>query len=175
MESNPYAPPLADLSPQERPDAVRLREEHINVEATIKSVGVLYFLGALFLIAVCAAGLTRVSGGGDLAWAIFLGVLGIFQGWTGYGLRKLQGWARIPAIIFSCIGLLAFPLGTLINGYILSQILSKKANFVLTDEYKAIIATTPQVKRKTSKVVWVLLFVLLSVLAMSVFAIALGH
>lgn len=164
METNPYAPPLADLSPQEKPDALRLREEHINVEATIKSVGVLYFLGAMVVILFGVMGFASGETTGRLPLAIFFCGLGFFQGWVGYGLRKLQSWARIPTIIFSCIGLLAFPLGTLINGYILSQLLSKKANFVLSDEYKSIIIATPQVKRKTSKVVWVLLFAFIALL-----------
>ena len=44
----------------------------------------------------------------------------------GLGLRRLRPWARLGAPILSGIGLLAFPLGTIINAYILYLVLSAK-------------------------------------------------
>lgn len=39
----------------------------------------------------------------------------------------------------------------------------------MTPEYQEIIAATPHVKRKTPKAVWIILFILVGVLAVSIF------
>jgi len=71
---------------------------------------------------------------------------------------------RIPTIIISCIGLLGFPLGTLINAYILVKVCGKQGQFVMTPEYHRIIEVTPHVKRKTSIAAMVLLAILIILL-----------
>lgn len=166
MEFNPYAAPQSQVL-QATPQAELERMQHINTEATIKSVGLLYYLGAFALILMGAAGLSgsNLEEGvpPQLMGAIFL-ALGAGQGVVGYGLRRLRGWARIPTVIFSCIGLVGFPVGTLINAYILVKVLGKQGQFVMTPEYQEIIAATPHVKRKTSIVALVLLAVLIIVL-----------
>lgn len=176
MEFNPYAAPQAQVL-QATPQAEVERTLHINTEATIKSVGVLYYLGAFALIMM---GVASFSGreleegvSPQVMGAIFI-ALGAGQGVVGYGLRKLQSWARIPTVIFSCLGLLGFPLGTLINAYILVKLLGQQGKFVMTPEYRQIIEATPHVKRKTSIVVWVLLILLLIILIGIIAAIATG-
>lgn len=163
MEINPYAAPQSQVL-QATSQAEIERTKHINTEATIKTVGVLYYLGAL---ALTAAGVAAFSGREmeegvppNVMGALFV-VLGVGQGFVGYGLRRLKSWARIPATIVSCIGLLGFPVGTLINAYILSKLLGKEGRFVMTPEYQQIIAATPHVKRKSSIVALVLLVLLL--------------
>ncbi|MDZ4405582.1 hypothetical protein [Prosthecobacter sp.] len=166
MEFNPYAAPQSQVL-QVTSQAELDRRQHINTEATIKSVGTLYYLGAFVLILVGIAGLAGSRLDKDvsplLLGAILLAV-GVGQGVVAYGLNRLQSWARIPTVIFSCLGLFAFPLGTLINAYILVKVLGKQGKFVMTPEYKEIIAATPHVKRKTSVVTWVLLILLIIVL-----------
>jgi F0F1-type ATP synthase membrane subunit c/vacuolar-type H+-ATPase subunit K len=76
---------------------------------------------------------------------------------TGIGIRKLKPWARIASGILAGLGLLAIPIGTLINAYILWLLFSKKGATVFSDDYKRIIAETPHVRQKTSIVVWVLI------------------
>jgi hypothetical protein len=44
MEQNPYAAPQSQVLQSTTSDEA-IRKEHINTEATIKSVGVLYYLG----------------------------------------------------------------------------------------------------------------------------------
>jgi|GEM_PF-619385 len=168
MEVNPYAPPQADLrSTNDDSNAEALRWEHINTEATIKSVGVLYYLGALVMIGLGISGLSGLPVDGEtdprLMGAVFAG-LGLAQGFVGYGLRRLRGWTRIPTLLFSLIGLFGFPIGTLINAYIIYQVMSARGKFVTSPEYQAIIAATPHLKRKTSVIVRVLLIVLLVIL-----------
>jgi hypothetical protein len=55
------------------------------------------------------------------------------------GLRTLRPGVRTPTIILAVLGLLGFPLGTLINGYILWLVLSKKGQFIFSPEYPAIV------------------------------------
>ena len=103
------------------------------------------------------------QGPGDPPAALFLGigafylVMGLLQGFTAYGIRRFKGWARIIAIIFSVIGLIVFPLGTLISGYFLYLLLSEKGKVVFSDWYQQVIAKTPHIKYRTSKIAWVAL------------------
>ena len=48
-------------------------------------------------------------------------------------------------------------IGTLINGYIIWLILSKKGRLILSPEYAAIVEATSHIKYRTSIVVWILL------------------
>ena len=84
-------------------------------------------------------------------------VVGGLQAACGFHLRRLRPLARIPVGIISALGLLAIPLGTLINGYILYLLFSKKGRFILSPEYQAIVAATPEIKYRTSIVIWILL------------------
>jgi len=78
------------------------------------------------------------------------------------GVRKLLPWARTTASVLAGIGLLGFPLGTLINAYILYLLLSKKGKRIFEADYKAIIDATPHVKYRTSIVVWIVLGILVA-------------
>ena len=141
-------------------DSERIRQDHIKHEASVKSVGFLYFLSATFLILGGSIGLAGVGDGAILMAIFFLGLAGV-QIWVGLGLRRLKPWARIPTGILSGIGLLGFPLGTLINGYILYLIFSEKGKTVFSADYQRVIQETPHIRYKTSIIVWILLGLLL--------------
>ena len=169
MEINPYAAPQSQVLQTTSQDEL-IRQEHINTEATIKSVGMLYYLGA-FMVVFYGVGsiIIGISSGSDALWgSILIGVvllaIGVGQGVVAYGLRRLQSWSRIPTVIISCIGLIGIPIGTLISIYILVKILGKQGKFVMTPEYQRIIAATPGVKRRQSLVAWVLLILLIIIL-----------
>lgn len=155
-----------DASPEET------RTKHISHESSIKSAGVLYLLGALVLFVMGGAAIGGYLGeASSIGFGLGLGALGVMQAAVAYGLFRLRRWAVIPATIISSIGLLMVPVGTLINGYILWLIWSAKGRTVLADEYKSIIAATPDVKLRTSSALWIVLIASLLVLAM-VFYIA---
>ncbi|MEN9573473.1 MAG: hypothetical protein RL514_1328 [Verrucomicrobiota bacterium] len=160
-------------------DAEAVRNEHLKHEASIRSVGSLYYVGgvavvfaaiALFITGLTAdrnspeAGIGVILGGG------FLGFLGALQLWTAHGLRCLKPSARTPATLFSCLGLLGFPIGTLINGYILYLLHSKKGRTVMTAEYAQVIAQTPHIKYKTSVIVWIFLGLVVALLVLGMVA-----
>jgi hypothetical protein len=93
----------------------------------------------------------------QVAIDLLLIALGIALLVVGSGVRGLKPWSRIAAGILSGAGLLAFPLGTLLNAYILSLTSGKKAEMVISERYKAIIAETPHIKHQTSMSAWVIL------------------
>ncbi len=169
--SDVWTPPRAevkDLSLSGNPDAPEIRRQHLNHEASIKAIGALYYLGAIGLIGL---GITGIVGSGSegAATKILLVVFALGMGglyfWIGHGLRGLQSRAKIPAVILAVIGLLGFPIGTLINGYILYLLLSAKGTMVFSDEYKQIIADTPDIKYRTSIIVWVFLGLIVALVA----------
>lgn len=167
MELNPYAAPQAQVLQASNHDEL-VRTEHLDTEAAIKSVGLLYYIAAFGLVILGASvlvGETPVKASTGWLPALLL-PLGVAAGGTAYGLKRLQGWARIPTIILSSIalvlGLISVSIvGVLIHIYVLTKVLGKQGQFVMTPEYKRIIAATPHIKRKTSIVVKVLLVLLL--------------
>jgi len=164
------------LPPEQNSHARAVRQVHLKHEASLRSVGILYFLSCAVLLfisvtLVSLGGLAEepVMLGGLIAFYFGLGVLLFFMG---RGMRKLQRWVRIPATILAVLGLLQFPVGTLINGYILALIWSEKGKMVFSDPYARIIAETPDMKYQTSIFVKVLLgFLLLIVGSLVVVAL----
>jgi len=191
VSGNPYEAPDTGISPLPEegvpPDqALLIRQAHIKHEASIRSIGILYYLGAALCLIGAAIGTwnaiqissIQYDGGADVAGAarlvggmilpIFVALtLGIGPIIAARGIRSLKTWGRILGIIISAIGLLAFPLGTLVNIYILYILIAPKASMIFSAPYKQVIALTPDVKYKTSKAVWIILglFVLLVLIA----------
>jgi hypothetical protein len=156
-----------------------VRRAHIGHEASVKSIGALYFIGglltgcgALILPFMLVHGPHATAGDGESAFmailAVIFGVLSILLSTTCFGLYGLRPWARITATILAVIGLLGFPIGTLINAYFLWLLLSAKGSMVFSKEYKEIIALTPHVKYRTS---WIVLGVLILLIVGVVVAI----
>jgi hypothetical protein len=164
---NPYAAPKANIEHAEiGGEAETIRKEHINTEASIQAVGRLYVLGSfLALLGFVSILIAMVLGRGNgvasaigfLPSAAAMLCIGALYGATGFGLRKLKSWARIVATIVGVIGLLGFPIGTIINGYILYLLWNKKGRTVFTSDYQDVITATPHIKYKTSLLVWIIL------------------
>jgi hypothetical protein len=152
--------------------AEETRNQHIKHEASVKSIGLLYYLGGAALVfaglATVAAALSPSGKSEALAMSVVLVLLGGVQIWTGTALRKLRSWARVVAGILSGIGLLGFPIGTLINGYILYLLFSQKGKTVFSPEYQEVIQQTPHIKYKTSIVVWILLGIVILIILLAI-------
>jgi hypothetical protein len=168
-EINPYAAPQSQVLQSSTHNEL-IRREHIGTEASVKSIGLLYYLAAFILAAAGVVFATNSPGvnGGSLLAVGFTLLLAAGAGATAYGLRRLQAWARIPTILLSSIaliyGLINLSGGIIIHIFILVKMLGRQARFIMTPEYQRIIAATPHVKYKTSlllKVVLVLLLILL--------------
>ncbi len=165
-------------------DVDQYRKHYLNHEASVKSIGVLYLLGAIIVVPIglfkvisAIAGVGQAPGERGVIAGVgtFYLSLGLCQGFVGYGLRKLKGWARIGGTIFSVFGLIFIPIGTLISAYFLYLLLSEKGKIVFSDNYKQVIAQTPHIKYKTSVIVWILLGLLVGLIFFGVvFAVVAG-
>jgi hypothetical protein len=179
MEANPYAAPAILETPPvlgAPSNAEEIRRLHISNEASVKSLGSLYFLGFIFLtlfgVIKLLTSFTGKTGPEDAGVAAFLLGLAALYFWIGRGLRRFEKGPRIAAIVFACIGLLGFPIGTLISAYILNLLVSQKGQMVFSPQYQEIIAATPHVKNKTSLAVWIILGICLAVIILGVILIA---
>ena len=180
FDNNPFAAPetmawSGDADP--RP-AAAIRRAFLDHEASLQSVGLLYLLGCGLCVATGSIVGSRAFGEEDpsssrLVVGFGLISLGFILGMIGSGLRRLKRWTRIPVTLLAIIGLLAIPVGTIINGYILYLVFSSKGAMVFSDEYKEIIRQTPDIKYRTSVVVWIFLGVLCVVLLFVLFGLAL--
>ncbi len=180
METNPYAPPqVTELSAplSAAAEAESIRRAHIKTEATVKSAGTLYYLG-MFLsgmlgVAIVIGFIQKSDRQIVLEGSIIL-VIALVQGILAYGLRRLRSWARWPAVALSIIGLLGFPLGTIISIVILANLIGAKASMVFSPQYKDIIAATPHVKYKSSMAVIILLVILVLILIGVIASVMMG-
>lgn len=159
---DPYTPPRSDVSgAAEVPDAVRIRTEHLHTERYLRAFGRLFLLGAVVAIGSTAL-LARTLAAGDpvpaelALLAVSVGV-GLASTWTGWMLATLNPRGRVPALVLSALALFSPPVGTVTGGLVLYLLMTEKGRFVLSEEYAAIRAATPEVRARTSPVVWVVL------------------
>ncbi|WP_395750771.1 hypothetical protein [Prosthecobacter sp.] len=166
MDFNPYAAPQSQtlLNPVKSEEET-LRAEHISTESTIKSVGALFLLPAAVLLVIGWQMLLRYPHDSHSRMGLLTLAAGLVLGVVGYGMRSLRNWARIPAILVSACGLIAFPIGTLISVCMVLKLLGKQARQVMTDDYRRIVTLTPHVKLKTSATTWAVLALVVVVIA----------
>jgi len=168
---NPYAAPAAPVDDvPANPEAEAIRRAHIGHEASIKAVGFLYYLGGVALTVGGVPLLGASRGPSGAAIALLLIVAGVGQLFAGWGVRALRPWGRIVGCVLSAIGLIGFPVGTLICAYILYLLLSKKGRTIFTPGYQDVIAATPHVKYRTSIVVWIVLALIVGLMLFAAIA-----
>ena len=182
---NPYAPTsfVSETDGLEL-DVEAFRNRYLSHEASIKSVGILYMLPGILvmtffviflLVAIVGALAGNANGLGavDAAGVIFFFVYGGFGAlsyYAGWGIRRFQKGPKVIVTILSAIGLIGFPFGTLINGYILYLLHGENGKVVFSDRYQEVIRQTPHIKYKTSIVVKVFAILLLVVIVMGIVA-----
>src|SRR5690349_9344583 len=118
---NPYAAPsafVADVA-AERSEAEAIREAHIRHERQLKGIGSLYVLGTiggvLAIIAILGAGTSGRDQAFVTGFLVLYAAITLASAFTAFGYRRLRPWVKVPGGILSALGLLAFPVGTLIN------------------------------------------------------------
>jgi hypothetical protein len=150
--------PFATAPPESLADMERVRREYRNHEAAVQSIGTLYYLGAIGLLLASISLLVTLAaqpgaphGSNSLLFAVLCASLAAVNMVLGRGLRRLRPWVRTPVGILSGLGLLAAPpVGTLINGYILYLLFSRKGAMVFSPAYQEIIRQTPHIRYRTS-------------------------
>ena len=153
--------------------AEQIRRVHLSHEASVQSVGSLYYFAS---VVTPIAGLRPFIAGVSpeqqhwIGLALFL-ILGLVYFQLGRWFRSLNPKGRLPGTVLSIIGLLAFPVGTLINAYILYLIHSAKGRMVFSPEYRAVIEATPHIQYRLSKVAWVAIGLLILFFAVGLIAL----
>ena len=161
--------------PQEYNDPATIRRSHIAHEATLRSLGLLYYLGALFLILLATITLALGSPAdtpsplSDPLTAALALIGALLLGLTGRGLRTMQPWARIPVMSLSTLGLFYFPMGTMICGYILYLVLCRQGQMVFSQDYQQIIKATPEIDYRTPWIAWLLFGLILLIMLSATF------
>ena len=185
-EFNPYAAPasVGQAKPFDiESNAVAVRHAHLGHEASVRSFGLLYLLGGSISVIVALGLVISFLAGGlpdngavwlDTVALAVVGLSGCLQIWVGRGLRRLNKVGRIGGTIFGAIGLLGIPLGTLLSAYLLYLLWSEKGNMVFSPEYQEIMAATPNMKYKTSIVVWIILAIIVLLVFFGMAAIFAG-
>lgn len=179
QDENPFASPQA-ADEVGRPDSEveAIRREHLSHETAVRSIGSIYFLlffvFGLVALLILGPGVMAISGGNDVDIGLFFCGIGLAAGalagasfWIGMGLNRLNPSVRKPAIVATCIGLLAFPVGTLVCPYLLYLLLGKKGRRVLSDEYKQVVLATPHIEYRTPVGNWLLLALLVVALILA--------
>jgi hypothetical protein len=170
QQINPYAAPLAaEPASIAESDAEVVRREHLSHEASVKSIGFLFYFGGGFLLIAFCAPLLMIDGPRAwtlwaVAWMTIAVGLAMGQICCGYGLRRLRKWARIPSSFLCALGLVNAPIGTLISVYLLYLLLSNKGKTVFSDDYQLVIQQTPHIKYRTSRLMILVLVILIGVL-----------
>ncbi len=168
---NPYAPVLEIESIQNFDDVEVTRRKYLNHEASVRSIGSLYYLGSFFLVLFLAIPLMTLPQGnvGSIESALFLVLIPVYL-CTAYGLRRLKPWSKISCTVVCVLGLLAIPVGTVINGYFLYLLHSEKGRIVFSPEYAKVRAATPHIKYRMSKWIWIPLLACLGLIGLVVIA-----
>jgi len=157
-----------------REKLISLRKDHIRQEASLRTAGSLYYIGSGFAVLIALGMLfwaERIQPENQLTTTakVIIGVhlaLALVGIWIGRLFRQLSPAVIKPAKFFSTIGLVAFPHGTIIHGYILHLLRSPKGKVVLSESYKKVIERSPEIKCGFSPLAWIVtLLVILTVCA----------
>jgi hypothetical protein len=122
-------------------------ETHVRVLGVLNIVfGGLGLLTAMMLAVVFAGAAAAVGIDGDADAAVAIPIIGLtgmatvsfLAAWSlpgiiiGIGLLRLRPWARIAGIVVSILGLIVFPVGTLLGVYGLWVLFSKDSERLFT-------------------------------------------
>jgi hypothetical protein len=116
---------------------VRDLEQHVPILGWLLIVGNAIFLAIGAFVFVLLTGIGAVSGEGEAmailaivatSIASLMALLALPGIAAGYGLLKRREWGRVLAIIVAVLGLVNFPIGTLIGVYVLWVLFQQAAN-----------------------------------------------
>lgn len=127
-----------------------LRAEHLHHETILLTMGRLYLVAgaALFLAAIMIVALRQTGEG--LRVASVFAMLAAGHAFAGLHLRGLDARARFSASVMAVLGLLAFPVGTVLSGYVLYLVHAPKGRRILSPDYRAVVEKTPEYKCKVT-------------------------
>ena len=200
--NNPYAaPPAAKKGggggKKKGGAAEKLRNQYLPHEQEIFSFGTLFvFQGIMGLLGAISVGSILLFRSGpdpgmdldpDAAAAaqmlsgVIMGVLigvyalfGLMSLIFGLAMRKGNTLGRIGGTILAVPGLLGFPMGTILYGFLLYCLWGAKGKVVFSKEYQQAKAATPHIKPKTSTLVKFLIGIILGFVGFGLFGMIMG-
>ena len=116
---------------------IRDLEQHVPILGWLLIVGHAIFLAIGVFVFVLLTGIGVVSGEGEAIAILTLVAIGVASLMAllalpgiaaGYGLLKRREWGRVLAIIVAVLGLVNFPIGTLVGVYVLWVLFQQAAN-----------------------------------------------
>jgi hypothetical protein len=131
-------------------------------------VGVPLFLLAVGDSVFMSLGLSSRSGGGFSFLELLILFVASVSGFIGDRMSVLDPRARLPAAAIQAIGLIGFPVGTLISVGWLYLLLSEKGRRVLSTEYQGVVARTPHIRCGAPRALKVTATVLFALVALTV-------
>jgi hypothetical protein len=148
-------------------NAEATRKKFLTHEATVKSIGSLYYFWAVcyFLGGVVWLVYREESVATRIGTSILLVLFGAAFFWVGRGLRVIDPKVKTLATMLAVFPLMAIPL---LGVYVLYIIHSAKGKVVFSKEYRAVIEATPALRYRTSLFTWILLGLLISVFVASI-------
>ena len=147
--------------------AAQMRQANLKHERAVRSIGMLYYFSAVLWLLVGTTAFRNPSIGGKIGGLSMVLLAAGFIG-LGRGLSRLKPQARRPAIILACVGLLGFPIGTIINAYVLYLLCGQAGKTVFSPQYQQVVELTPDIQCRTSLIVRVLFWLLIAVLSLGV-------
>ena len=137
-------------------DNAAVRAEHLRHETALLMMGRLYHVAAacLLIAAVVIVVLRQTSEGVRIA-SVF-GMLAAGHAFAAYLVLRLDARARFSASVMALTGLLALPIGTVLGGYLLYLVHSAKGRRILSPEYRAVVAKTPEFKCRVTNAAFAL-------------------
>lgn len=148
------------VTDSELSEVEKIRRDHLHHEAAIQAIGYLYYFDAVIVVLIWLFLAFGPHDSGSPKGRIFYGsiyfTLFVTHMVLAAGLRRLAAWARWPVGILSCVELVVFPVGTVINAYLLYLFFSQKGGVVLSNPYQQVIANTPHLKPRIARVFWIL-------------------
>ena len=158
-EMNQYAAPSTFVDDVRRAsEREAVRREHLAHEASVRSIGTMYYAGSvLWLLFGLYFLLVAVRGNDFTPWplAVVALVFGIASVVVAWGLRRLHRWAASAAAVLSALSLPVVPFGTVIGAYVLVVLRSAKGRRIFTRDYASIVAATPHIEPGGSRLVWI--------------------
>lgn len=131
-------------------DHSAVRAAHLHQETILLMMGRLYYVaGASLLLAAIAIAALRQNGEGLRIASVFA-MLAAGHAFAGHLLRRLDARARFSASVMALVGLFAIPIGTVLGAYLLYLVHSAKGRMILSPEYRAVVAKTPEYKCRVS-------------------------
>jgi len=183
MEVNPYAPPTELIVSDQLVSLDRLlevpdvsRSEYIVHESKIKTIGLVYLITAPLLLSAVVIGFCTeyrefLNQAYTPLWGMItlISLFFIIQAYAGYSLWRLRYRGKPLATVVICIGMVGFPLITMLSIYCAHVLRSKMTKIIFSPEYLRVISATPRYKLKPP--VFFLVSVFLVILWYSLIAI----